>query len=190
VNSFRFYGSPVYQARPAPTIRRAGQLLRPDSKRRFTIKSKGALVEMHDHWVERLNRAGCQLHELQYMAAEFPPPPDLWCPNGRLLTVTPIGTPKELVSLGRECHNCCAAWAYRVANAGCFFYRVQTENELVTLAVHKPGADWVVLEMKAPSNSDPSPETAYLVRQWLLLAQGRDALIHPWDLWQDDDIPF
>ena len=170
-------------------ILRIIQLVRPDLQRTFSFKNKHKLAIVHDEWVRKLNAIGYSLYESRYCNLEFPPMPDLWCPDGSLLTIQPMKTPKDLISLGREQNNCVASWAYRVANRECYIYRVMAKYEIATLAICKSQNHWHVMELLAENNNPASDETWGLVKEWLKLTQNKNSTLTPYNFY-DDDIPF
>ena len=165
------------------------QLLRPDLRKTFSFKNKYKIAVVHDEWVKKLNETGYNLYESRYLNLEFPPMPDLWYPDSNILTIQPQTTPKDLIKLGRQESNCVASWAHRVTNGKCYIYKVVAKYEVATLAIHKSRGSWHVMDMLTANNEPASDETWSLVKEWLQLAQNKDASLMPWDFY-DDDIPI
>ena len=165
------------------------KLLRPDLDKKTRFRSTFQLRSAHDEWVDKLNYAGYNLFESRYLHLDFPQPPDLWYPDGNILTVSPITNPKDLVLFGQEQCNCVASFSHRVSRGECFIFRVRTKFETATLALQKHRSRWRIMELKSQSNVEVSPQTNELVREWLAYSQGGRSTFMPQDFY-DDDIPF
>ena len=141
--------------RMARTLRRRAPAVR--------VRSRQQLREVHDELVQELNRrrtAGPTVRPFPE-----PPVPGL---TSDTLTITPITTVDELETLGREQHNCVAAYATPIYRHEVYIYRVTRGAEVCTLAIAPTSlGDWTVQQLKGVCNQDATAATDRAVRLWL-----------------------
>jgi len=104
-----------------------------------------------------------QLRELKETLGPLPLPP-LPEIDGKIV---PLRTKHDLVTEGKQQHNCVASYAGRVLERDCFIYRV-LHPERATLSIERgPDRQWHIGELKAPCNATVRPETRLFVQDWL-----------------------
>lgn len=133
------------------------QLLFPNRVHPKPIRRLRHLQEIHDEFVEDINRARSLDTDIP-----FPSPPIKGSES-----ILPITTARELVEEGRLQHNCVASYLERVAiRQSVYVYRVLWP-ERCTLSVARRGTKWVISELKRTCNESPSEATRRVVEEWL-----------------------
>lgn len=102
---------------------------------------------------------------------EFPPPP-LPAHRATDVEIAPITNLTDLQILGREQHNCVAAYARRIIAGSTYIYRATVRGEKCTLSLKKTiTGKWQLLELKTSCNRPASPPTKWAVDNWIAAVQ-------------------
>jgi len=177
----------AYTAYMLKDILRMSRYLFEENPFRVKFKCRQEIQDIHDEFIRALN-TGSNFHS-DILNMEFPPPPDLWYPDGEFLTVKPMRTPIELIDLGREQSNCVASLARLVANKECYIFRIQS-HETATLALRKEMGQYQIIDLKGASNQPVDDITRHFVDQWLRLAQNQQYDPDVMNEFYNDNIPF
>jgi hypothetical protein len=125
--------------------------------------SKNEMRTLHQKLIEEIVRSGGRYYKQRI----FPSPPLLGVTTNDL-TIMPITKIGELQALGREQHNCVAAYARRISSGECYIYRVAMKNSVCTLCItQKDGGAWQISELESVCNKPAPEEVVHVVQQWL-----------------------
>jgi len=136
------------------------------------VNSREALQDQHDRFIDRFNRQNHRnseekrlelAQELEEEHGEYPQPP-----IAPVEGIEPLSSWLELLEEGATMRHCVGSYDMAVAWGEVFIYRMISPERL-TISLEYRNNAWVVGEVRASCNANPSTEALERVRRWVNL---------------------
>lgn len=136
------------------------------------VNSREALQDQHDRFIDRFNRQNHRnseekrielAQELEDEHGDYPQPPIT-----PLEGIEPLASWLELLEEGATMRHCVGSYDMAVAWGEVFIYRMVWPERL-TISLEYRNNTWVVGEVRASCNANPSPAALERVRRWVNL---------------------
>jgi len=136
------------------------------------VNSREDLQDQHDRFIDRFNRQNHRnseekrielAQELEDEHGDYPQPP-VTPPEG----IEPLASWLELLEEGATMRHCVGSYDMAVAWGEVFIYRMVWPERL-TISLEYRNNTWVVGEVRASCNANPSPAALERVRRWVNL---------------------